>query len=73
MRIVIPGGSGQVGQMLARHFHGEGHGVTVLSRKPMSQKRDPSTGSGQAMGHPDPWRVVDLQDRGGTRGLGGWG
>src|ERR1700734_3051218 len=58
MRIVIPGGSGQVGQMLARHFHGEGHEVTVLSRKPMSQKRDPSTGSGQAMGYPDPWRVV---------------
>lgn len=34
MRIVIPGGSGQVGQVLARHFHGEGHTVTVLSRKP---------------------------------------
>jgi len=50
MRIVIPGGSGQVGQMLARHFHGEGHGVTVLSRKPMSQKRD--------MGHPDLWKAV---------------
>jgi uncharacterized protein (TIGR01777 family) len=33
MRIVIPGGSGQVGQVLARHFHGEGHEVTVLSRR----------------------------------------
>lgn len=33
MRIVIPGGSGQVGQMLARHFHGVGHEVTVLSRR----------------------------------------
>ncbi len=33
MKIVIPGGSGQVGQMLARHFHGEGHEVTVLSRR----------------------------------------
>ena len=33
MRIVIPGGSGQVGQMLARHFHGLGHAVTVLSRR----------------------------------------
>src|SRR5882762_717975 len=33
MRIVIPGGSGQVGQVLARHFHAEGHAVTVLSRK----------------------------------------
>jgi uncharacterized protein len=34
MRIVIPGGSGQVGHILARHFHGQGHGVTVLSRSP---------------------------------------
>ncbi len=34
MRIVIPGGSGQVGQVLARHFHGAGHAVTVLSRRP---------------------------------------
>ena len=33
MRIVIPGGSGQVGQVLARHFHAEGHAVTVLSRR----------------------------------------
>ena len=34
MRIVIPGGSGQVGNVLARHFHGQGHSVTVLSRRP---------------------------------------
>ena len=33
MRIVIPGGSGQVGNVLARHFHGLGHHVTVLSRQ----------------------------------------
>ncbi len=32
MRILIPGGSGQVGRMLARHFTGQGHDVTVLSR-----------------------------------------
>jgi uncharacterized protein (TIGR01777 family) len=42
MKIVIPGGSGQVGTILARHFHGAGHAVVVLSRSP-----------GQA-----PWRVV---------------
>jgi uncharacterized protein len=42
LRIVIPGGSGQVGQILARHFHGRGHEVTVLARK-MSAA---------------PWRVV---------------
>ena len=33
MRIVIPGGSGQVGTVLARAFHNEGHDVVVLSRR----------------------------------------
>ncbi len=42
MKIVIPGGTGQVGQILARHFHENGHDVTVLSRTP----------------HPAPWRVI---------------
>jgi uncharacterized protein (TIGR01777 family) len=42
MRIVIPGGSGQVGQILARHFHAQGHAVTVLSRSVT----------------PAPWRVA---------------
>jgi uncharacterized protein len=36
LRIVIPGGSGQVGQVLARHFHQQGQAVTVLSRQPNS-------------------------------------
>ena len=34
MKIVIPGGSGQVGQILARAFVAEGHDVVVLSREP---------------------------------------
>ena len=34
MKIVIPGGSGQVGTILARHFHANKHEVVVLSRKP---------------------------------------
>jgi uncharacterized protein len=42
MKIVIPGGSGQVGTILARAFHGEGHEVVVLSRRPDRR----------------PWRVV---------------
>jgi len=42
MTIVIPGGSGQVGTVLARAFHGDGHDVIVLSRRPQ----------------PRPWRVV---------------
>lgn len=34
MKVVIPGGSGQVGSILARHFHARGDTVTVLSRSP---------------------------------------
>ncbi len=34
MKIVIPGGSGQVGTVLARALHAEGHDVVVLSRRP---------------------------------------
>lgn len=34
MKIVIPGGSGQVGTFLARRFHADGHEVVVLSRGP---------------------------------------
>lgn len=35
MKIVIPGGSGQVGTLLARHFHARQQEVVVLSRKPL--------------------------------------
>lgn len=34
MKIVIPGGSGQVGTLLARHFHARGDHVVILSRRP---------------------------------------
>lgn len=43
MKIVIPGGSGQVGSLLARSFTADGHEVVVLSRKPAAA----------------PWRVVE--------------
>ncbi len=42
MKVVIPGGSGQVGTILARAFHRDGHDVVVLSRRPTGR----------------PWRVV---------------
>jgi uncharacterized protein (TIGR01777 family) len=42
VKVVIPGGSGQVGTVLARAFHGEGHNVVVLTREPS----------------PAPWRTV---------------
>ena len=47
MKIVIPGGSGQVGHILARYFHSQGHAVTVFSRGP----------------RPAPWRVVAWDGR----------
>lgn len=34
MKIVIPGGSGQIGHILARSFHANGHEVVVLTRRP---------------------------------------
>lgn len=43
LKIVIPGGSGQVGTVLARAFHSDGHKVVVLSRHLF----------------PVPWRVVE--------------
>jgi uncharacterized protein (TIGR01777 family) len=42
MKIVIPGGSGQVGTLLARALHADGHDVVILSRRPAVR----------------PWRVV---------------
>jgi uncharacterized protein (TIGR01777 family) len=43
VKVVIPGGSGQVGGLLARAFAGEGHEVVVLSRS-----RDGTGGDGSA-------------------------
>jgi uncharacterized protein len=34
MKVIIPGGSGQVGTILARAFHQAGHEAVILSRKP---------------------------------------
>lgn len=34
MKIVIPGGTGQIGQILCRSFAGAGHDVVVLTRNP---------------------------------------
>src|ERR1700682_2284508 len=42
MKVVIPGGTGQVGVMLSRAFHAAGHEVVILSRRP----------------RPAAWRVV---------------
>jgi uncharacterized protein (TIGR01777 family) len=42
MRIIIPGGSGKIGTVLARALHQQAHDVVVLSRQPLAA----------------PWRVV---------------
>jgi hypothetical protein len=40
LRIVIPGGTGQIGQILTRHLSGRGNDVTVLTRNPSGAERD---------------------------------
>ncbi len=52
LRIVIPGGSGQVGVILARHFHEEGHEVTTISRHPASAEWITAHWDGRS---PGPW------------------
>lgn len=37
LRIVIPGGTGRLGMILARHFHEQGHAVSTITRFPKSQ------------------------------------
>ncbi len=41
MKIILPGGSGQVGTVLTRAFHQDGHEVVVLSREPSRERRAP--------------------------------
>src|ERR1035438_1122851 len=52
LRIVLPGGSGQVGQALARHFQQQGHHVTVLTRGPYTAPWQTVHWDGQSEG---PW------------------
>lgn len=40
MKIVMPGGSGKVGAVLARNFVSKGHDVVILSRKPATAKNE---------------------------------
>jgi hypothetical protein len=52
LRIVIPGGSGQVGQVLARHFQQRGDHVTVLTRAPYTAEWQTVHWDGE---HEGPW------------------
>ena len=52
MKIVLPGGSGQVGTILARAFHRDGHDVVVLSRRPNAVQGRAVLWDGSTLG---PW------------------
>jgi uncharacterized protein len=52
LRIVLPGGSGQVGQVLAHHFQAQGHHVTVLTRSPYTAEWQTVHWDGEHVG---PW------------------
>ena len=59
MKILLPGGSGQVGTILARTFSADGHEVVVLSRSPGEVET--------------PWRTVGWDGRCSEGGaVGGW-
>jgi hypothetical protein len=57
MRVVIAGGSGQVGCILARHFQEQSHRVTVVSRHPHPQEWRTTAWDGVTLGD---W-VTDLK------------
>ncbi len=52
LRIVIPGGSGQVGRLLSRYFQERGHFVTVLTRSPFAASWQTVRWDGEHLG---PW------------------
>ncbi|HLI03619.1 MAG TPA: TIGR01777 family oxidoreductase [Terracidiphilus sp.] len=52
LRIVLPGGSGQVGRMLAAYFQQRGHHVTVLTRGPYAASWQTVHWDGATLG---PW------------------
>ena len=60
MKVVIPGGSGQVGTILARAFHADGHDVVVLSRRPTVRPWRVLAWDGQTPG--GWWREFDGAD-----------
>lgn len=50
MKIVMPGGSGQIGTILARAFQQDGHEVVVLSRRPRVERWRVVAWDGVALG-----------------------
>ncbi|MES2394146.1 MAG: DUF1731 domain-containing protein [Acidobacteriota bacterium] len=63
MRILIPGGSGQVGTILARHLYKQGHEITVLSRNPREHPEQLWRNLQWDGLHPGPWTAeIDRSD-----------
>jgi uncharacterized protein (TIGR01777 family) len=60
MKVVIPGGSGQVGTILARAFHRDGNETVVLSRRPAVRPWRVATWDGATQG--DWQREIDGAD-----------
>jgi uncharacterized protein len=58
MKVVIPGGTGQIGTILARAFRAAGHEIIVLSRKPCPAEWRVVTWDGRTLG---PW-AAELED-----------
>jgi uncharacterized protein len=50
LKVVIPGGSGHVGTLLATHFHNRGDSVVALSRRPYFAPWRVVTWDGQSLG-----------------------
>jgi len=67
MKIVIPGGSGQVGTFLARAFGGDGHEVVILGRRAAKESNERVGGNSLHLSNKStrivPWDAVSL---------GGW-
>ena len=72
MKIILPGGNGQVGRMLIRAFRREGHECVVLTRNPASRVRPASASrevfwDGRTLG---PW-TTELEDTAAVINLAG--
>ncbi len=70
MKVVIPGGSGQVGAVLGRHFAAAGHEVVVLSRTPGVPLEFPGRAVGWDARTVGPW-AAELAGAGAVVNLAG--
>lgn len=51
LRIVIPGGTGVLGTLLARHFHGQGHVLSTITRFPKPGPGESVHWDSETIGH----------------------